>query len=611
MIPGVVMQLEQLPMTANGKLDRKALPEPEQPGGGATYAPPRNELEQALCTIWEQVLGVRQVGIRDNFFELGGDSIMSIQVVARAGQSGYKLTAKLMFQHQTIEELADWVEHTAPVRAEQGIVTGEVPLTPIQRWFLQQPMHARHHWNQAVLLTLRQPVRKELLEAAIDRLIRHHDALRLRYGQDGTGWRQRGVEPSAGPSLASYDWSDLLPEEQQRRMAACIDQMHASLDLQEGPLLRAGLFYLGAEEPARLLITIHHLVVDGVSWRILLDDLQSAYAQLMAGQPLQLPMKTTSYKEWAERLQQLAASGALNAEREYWQQVCRSSVDSLPVDEPTDSKLLDAVNTNGAARSIRLALDETETRELIQQVPAVTGAHMNDILLSPLLLALEQWTGKAEVSLLLEGHGREELFPDVDLSRTVGWFTSMYPVRLGLAGSRDPLQVMGQIGEQLGQVPQRGIGYGLLRYSSSGSWAALKAEPQISFNYLGQLKLEGAAAAYFGSAPEQVGSLSAPDNVRNVWLEVSGVITDGQLHMDWRYCPSIHRAATVMRLAEAYMTILRSILDACRGSEALHEAAAAVSEFGWNADELEHIMDALEDMDGLAEEDLDEMDEDA
>ncbi|MCM3338073.1 amino acid adenylation domain-containing protein [Paenibacillus sp. MER TA 81-3] len=598
MIPSAFVMMERLPLTPNGKIDRRALPEPEWTHNEQAYEAGRNSIEEMLCTIWAQVIGRESVGIHDNFFELGGDSIMSIQVVARAGQVGLKLTAKQMFQHQTIAELAATVEKASPIQAEQGIVTGSVPFTPIQRWFFDKRMQARHHWNQAILLTVKQPVHLTALEAAVERLFTHHDALRMRYIQTESGWNQVCTEPEEKLPFTSYDLSGLAETEQKQAMEAHIEQLHASLDLHNGPLLRAALFNCGAEQPARLLLTVHHLVVDGVSWRIVLEDLQYVYKQIVQGKSVHLPPKTTSFKTWAERLQQYAQSDALEAEQQYWAEIEAEQEPCLPIDQQLTPGQIRAMNTNHAVRTVRILLDREQTKKLLRQVPAVTGAHMNDILLTPLLLAIEEWSGQQSVSLHLESHGREELFEDVNLSRTVGWFTSMYPIKLTLADSRHPLTVLGQVKEQLRQVPSGGIGYGLLRYlQSSSSEQKQRLQPQIIFNYLGQLQADSDTTGYFGAAPESIGTLSGQDNEREALIEVNGVVTDSQLTMDWRYCADIHDEATIQRLADSYATVLSSIISDCQDTGVHSQVAVSAAEFGWNETELENIFEALGEMD--------------
>jgi amino acid adenylation domain-containing protein len=336
MIPAAFVQLDELPLSASGKVDRQALPELELDRStlAQEYAAPRSPAEQALVDIWGELLGVAQVGINDNFFELGGDSILSIQVVSRANRAGIGLNPRQLFEHQTVATLAAAVGPTW-VAAEQGLVTGEVPLTPVQHWFFEQPLDERHHWNQAVSLELTNGLEVEVLTAATHALICHHDALRLRFGRGDTGWWQRFQEPPKADAVAdkllvSIDLSKLTGAEQQEQLAAECAQVQAGLAPERGELLRLARFDLG-EHGLRLLVVVHHLVVDGVSWRILLADLDRACRQLLAGEPVDLGPKTTSWRQWSQQQSELVASGHLHDRYDDWLQV----VSPLSLEAPT------------------------------------------------------------------------------------------------------------------------------------------------------------------------------------------------------------------------------------------------------------------------------------
>lgn len=312
MVPTHLVLLTSMPLTANGKLDRRALPAPDPELNRQQYVAPSNELELTLAQIWCDVLNVEQVGLNDNFFELGGDSILSIQVVSRARQQGIHFSPRDLFQHQTVQTLAAVATRTQQVTAEQGLISGESRLTPIQHWFFDTAIAERQHWNQALLLQPSVTLEPHRLEQALLAVIEQHDALRLRFSRVGGQWQAQHQAMSDVPVLwqvrvASMDQCAELFADAQR-----------SLDLAEGPLLRV-LLVDGPEARQRLFIAIHHLVVDGVSWRVLLDDLQNAYRQLEAQQPLQLPAKTSAFKDWTARLQAYAGSESLREELNWWQ----------------------------------------------------------------------------------------------------------------------------------------------------------------------------------------------------------------------------------------------------------------------------------------------------
>ncbi|WP_270171313.1 non-ribosomal peptide synthetase [Paenibacillus sp. SYP-B4298] len=567
MVPSVIVLLERLPLTASGKIDRKALPQPELTES-REYTAPRNAVEAQLCQLWAQALGVSRVGIHDNFFELGGDSIVSIQIVSRAGQAGLKLTPKQMFEHQTVAGLAAVAKLSAPVIAEQGPVTGDVLLTPIQHWFFEQEIPSRHHWNQAMLLAIRQPVDARAIRQSLALLSRHHDALRLRYAKTEEGWRQTIAAPDESVPVTRLDLSGLEQEEQTRRIEEEAQRLQQSLALENGPIMRAAVFDLGAGQPARLLLIIHHLAVDGVSWRILMEDLQTAYSQALQGEPLTLPDKTTSFQAWARRLHDYAQSPAMQEERTYWLQEERLRPLPLPLDGDVSLEAVSAVNTYADAQSIMSVLDAEATTALLQEMPPVYRTRINDLLMTALARALAAWTGEKRVRIHLEEHGREDLFDDVDLSRTVGWFTTVHPVLLALDGDGSLERDLKGVKEQLRSIPHKGIGYGLLRYLNGHAETAQQLEhvesPGILFNYLGQMDQMAQESGWISGAPESSGQPHHPDAPRDHLIEINGGVSGGQLILNWTFSSRLHRVETIERLAAAFVQELRVMIDHCR-----------------------------------------------
>jgi amino acid adenylation domain-containing protein/non-ribosomal peptide synthase protein (TIGR01720 family) len=568
MVPSAFVVLDVLPLTPNGKLDRKALPAPDRSSArqGQVYVAPCTPTEAALAAIWGQVLGLAQVGVHDNFFELGGDSILSIQVVARANEAGLRLAPSDMFRYQNIAELAGATGMAAIIQAEQGVVTGPVPLTPIQRWFFEQDLPERHHWNQALLLEERQSLPAAALEEIAQHLLLHHDALRLRFTHHGASWHQVNDATGTHDIIASMDLSALQPEEQEAAITAAARVAQASCNLMEGPLLRIVQFNLGPQQPGRLLLVIHHLAVDGVSWRILLEDLQTAYRQVSQGQRIQLPAKTTAFKHWAERLADYAQSPALQQARDYWLAEPRAWVPSLPRDYPAER----AANTEASAQTMSVSLSAEETRALIQDVPTVYRTQINDVLLTALALAYTSWTGESTLLVDLEGHGREELFADVDLSRTVGWYTTLFPVLLDIGGAVDPGEALKTVKERLRAIPNQGIGYGILRYMSDDTTAErLRQLPQaeLSFNYLGQLDQNLADPTLFAPAREPIGPAHSPQSQRSHLLEINSHIVAGRLHIEWTSSKLIHHHDTIARLANGFIAALRALIRHCQTPE--------------------------------------------
>ncbi|MDZ7307314.1 MAG: amino acid adenylation domain-containing protein [candidate division KSB1 bacterium] len=571
MIPAAFVVLPALPMTPSGKIDRRALPAPAASRDelAQAYVAPRTPVEEKLAAIWQQVLGRQQVGVQDNFFELGGDSILSIQIIARARQAGLALTPKQLFQYPTIAGLAAVAGTAETVAAGQGLITGPVPLTPIQHWFFAQNLPAPHHWNQSLLLEVRQPLAPAHLQQAVAALLQHHDALRLRFEKTAEGWRQSnaGFDNEEAVPFAVVNLAALPAAEQAAAITAAAAKQQAGLDLAHGPLLHVTYFDLGASRPGRLLIVIHHLAVDGVSWRILLEDLQSAYARFAAGAAVSLPPKTTSFQQWAERLIEHARSPALLAELPFWVNALAGEAVPLPRDFAAGE------NDEASAEEIAVALDAAETTALLQELPQAQRTHINEILLAALLKTFGRWTGRRSLLVELEGHGREDIFPDLDVSRTVGWFTTTFPVRLEAGSAATPVAVLQNVKEQLRRVPQHGIGFGILRYLGEAAvreQLAALPQPEISFNYLGQIDQALPATDALAAAVESRGPERDPNGRRSHLLEVTGIVRGGQLHVAWTYSRACHRADTIAWLSQVYLEELRALIAGARTAEAAY-----------------------------------------
>jgi amino acid adenylation domain-containing protein/non-ribosomal peptide synthase protein (TIGR01720 family) len=593
MIPSAFVGLKSLPLTANGKLDRAALPAPDQsrpePGGG--FVAPRTRAESALAGIWAHVLGLKQVGIHDNFFELGGDSILSIQIAARANALNLRFTPIQLFQHPTVAGLAAAVGDDADAPTESG-AADSIPLTPIQHLFFERDVPDAHHWNLSLLLKPEQPLDPSLLEQAFQELPRHHDALRLRFDKAASGWRQTRAEAHAGIPFSHIDLSAVPEAEQLAALETQCAALQTTLDLTAGALLRAAYFDLGRTRPGRLLIVAHHLLVDMTSWRILLDDLRTAYTQLGRGEKIELAPVPTPFKLWAERLADYARSDALRAEANYW---LAAATGRQPRPLPLDFD--GGANTVASTRTVSRALDEEETGALSQLVPKAYRAQTSEVLLTALALAFARWTGSRSLPVDLEGHGRAEIFDGLNLSRTLGWFTAIYPLWLNAGNGERPQDALNEIKQQLRDVPNGGIGYGLLRYPGADGAVAdeLRAQPapEVSFNYWGNLDRVLSEAGAFALAEESAGANQSAQAIRPHLLEVSGHVAQGRLRMDWAYSENLHRRETVERLAEDFMREVRSFIAQARTPEARRLAPADFPRVKLDQQKLDKILGSL------------------
>jgi amino acid adenylation domain-containing protein/non-ribosomal peptide synthase protein (TIGR01720 family) len=570
MVPAAYVVLDALPLTPGGKLDRRALPVPDDAArvqaAGSPVAP-RTAVETELARIWGALLRLEHVGVHDNFFELGGDSIVGIQMTARAAEVGIHITPRQIFLQPTIAGLAAEAGAGVTLDAEQGPVTGDVLAGPIQRWWLGQGVADPHQWNQALFFEVRERLDGGALEDAVAALLDHHDALRLRLAADPAGPRLFLAPPGGPAPVWRFDLEGVLPAERKPTLEQTAADAQGSLDLLAGPIVRVVWFDLGPDAPGRLLLVIHHLAVDGVSWRVILEDLWTAYRQRVRGEPIRLSAKTTSFRRWTELLAAYAASAALDPERAHWLSPARARAGRLPVD------VKGGENTEASARSLTLSLDAEETESLLRRVPEVYRTQINDVLLTALAEALREWTGSPVSLVDLEGHGREELFPEASLTRTVGWFTSLFPVVLELAAEAGPGESLKAVKEQLRAVPGRGLGYGLLRFLRADPEVAALPPAEIVFNYLGQFDQPAATAGggpagerdapALSPARESSGPSHSPRARRAALLELNASVSGGRFHAQWTYSEAVHRRRTIEALAASYQDALRRLITHC------------------------------------------------
>ncbi|GEN09771.1 non-ribosomal peptide synthase domain TIGR01720/amino acid adenylation domain-containing protein/natural product biosynthesis luciferase-like monooxygenase domain-containing protein [Myxococcus fulvus] len=565
MVPSTYVTLASLPRTRHGKVDARALPVPESQVTKSTSTSstgPRTEVEERLAALWKEVLNVDRVGIHDDFFELGGDSILGLQIVTRARAAGLELSPKQLFQNPTVARLAAVAGTRLTVQAEQGPVVGPVALTPIQRWFFELELQDPDHWNMSLMFQSRTPMDAALLERALAHVMEHHDALRLRYARTADGWHQTSEAPGAPIPLERVDLSDVPREAlastlEQRAMAL---QQSLSLD---GAMVRAALLEPGDGQPVRLLLAVHHLAVDAVSWRILVEDLATAYARLAEGAPVRLPPKTTSYQAWARGLESLAASEKLASERTWWRERPWSEVARLPRD------FQEGGNTEATARTVQVALDAEQTKALLHDVPKAWHTQPQDPLLTALAQALSAWTERGIALVDVEGHGREEVLPGVDVSRTVGWFTRFFPALLDVREARGPGEALRGVKESLRAVPTQGMGWGLLRYVARDAALAELPRAEVGFNHLGQVDGLVGAEGPFTLAPESEGLRQrAASSRRPYLLDVTSVVREGRLEVTWTFSEAVHRRETVARVADDFVARLVALIQASSAPDA-------------------------------------------
>ena len=584
MVPSWIIKLDQLPMTANGKVDLKALPAPDVEANQTAYEAPRDEVEALLCGIWEDVLGVSQVGIHDHFFFLGGDSIKGIQMASRLTQEGWKLDMKQLFQYPTIAELRPYIEEADLLTADQSPVEGEVILTPIQRWFFERNFDHQHHWNLSMMLHAPKGFDLAVTEKVLQRLLSHHDALRMVFRQEHDDMLQYNQRELTEPfSIISCDVSKA--QDVKQAISTYANEYQRQLNLEKGPLMKVICFH--TENGDHLLMVTHHLVIDGVSCRILLEDFMSLYHQAEKGETMVLPLKTHSFKEWAEAVERYAQSQLLKNQKEYWAAIENRPFTTLPVDhEVKERKVADT-------KAVKMQLTEAETEHLLTNIHLPYTTEMNDILLCALGLAVQEWTGQSHVHVQLEGHGREDILSGLDISRTVGWFTSMYPVVLEAKPNQTIADAIKGTKEMLRRVPNKGIGYGILRYMTPSEPSVKHVQPEISLNYLGQIDQE-VTTELFGPSTYDMGRQASPESEAVYKLNLSGLVQHNQFILSCSYCASEYEEQTIQQFIALLKEKIRSIITHCLAHQEREFTPSDFSAADLEMDEMDDIFDMLE-----------------
>lgn len=586
MVPSYIMQLDTMPLTSNDKIDRKALPEPDYSmGSSALYIAPRDDKEAILVKVWQEVLKVDRIGIRDNFFNLGGDSIKAIQILSRLNAYSLKLAMQDLFKHPLIEELGDFVQKVART-AEQGIVEGKVNLLPIQHWLFEQEFAEIHHFNQAVMLYRQEGFEEEILRNVFNKLVEHHDALRMVVKQEGG----RGVLFNRGLEgiLYSLEVFDLQKHDDYRDVIeAEANKVQRSLELSNGPLVKASLFKTKAGD--QLLIVIHHIAVDGVSWRIILQDLFNGYMQALRNETIQFADKTDSYSAWTAQLSMYANSEEMLKEVDYWSKLEGLNVKALPKDRIITERIYEGTEP------VHMELTMQDTERLLKEVNQAYNTEINDILLAALGLAVKAWTGENRVLINLEGHGREEIIKDFDISGTVGWFTAQYPVVLDMGKTSDLAYRIKSVKEEMRHIPNKGIGYGILKYLTlpeNKQKLQFNLKPEISFNYLGQFEQE-ADNHIFSISDISVGDCVSPNMEAPYAIDITGMVVKGKLALNFNYSKAEFNKDTIIKFAESFKEKLIRVVDHCT---ALKYTEMTPSDFTFKKltlNELESVLNSL------------------
>ncbi|MFC5475604.1 non-ribosomal peptide synthase/polyketide synthase [Paraherbaspirillum soli] len=575
MVPAAFVLLDAVPCNANGKIDRASLPEPGPSAYvHAVYVEASNERERKLWSIWGDVLHTDSFGVTDNFFSIGGDSILAIQVVSRAAKQGIVLTPRLIIEEKTIRNLVARLAEKEDAAAvlkpapDSQAVKGEQRLLPIQIGFLQDDRIDVNHYCQYAAVNLPHQAGLDLLKTVLAGIVARHDVLRLKFRETSAGWiaQYRPELPSDAASgldemIVEVDAQPISgdPADRQARVKAEAERALASLDIKQGKLCR--WLWLRDGDQSQLIWVMHHLIVDVVSWQVLLDDLEMALAQRGRGEPVKLGAKTSSYQEWAARLHDYAYSASLESEKGYWLRQLESPAAGLKFDRaamPEDAR--DLVSPiEETTEQVVAGLSREETSLLLNQASAVFEVRPHQLLIAALSRALGGWLDADEVRIDLESHGRDDMageaaFEGIDLSQTVGWFTALYPFHV--AGARGDLaEHIRRTRQQLEAVPRNGIGYDALTTLAHDEDLAAARDAlggrtsDVLFNYLGQVD-----SGLLG------GSAVSPRRTRTHALNINGLISAGALAFHVGYSRQQFKRETVEAVAARLVTVLREIV---------------------------------------------------
>nr|WP_261378279.1 non-ribosomal peptide synthetase [Paenibacillus agilis] len=565
MIPSYFIQLDRLPLTLNGKVDRKVLPEPDgERHTGVQYESPRNEMEQAIAQVWEKVLGIKNVGINDEFFSLGGDSIKAIQAIAQMNNKGYTFEIKDLMNSPRIKDLIVHLKFAKNI-VDQREVSGEIELTPIQRWFLEHEDIMKDQFNQDLMLFSENGFREDWIERAFDRIVQHHDVLRAVLVD------QHLINREVNNKLYDFRIYDLRGKQiANEYITSLCSEFQASMKLEKGPLVKLGLFK--TDNGDYLLIAIHHMVVDAVSWRIIMEDFETLYHNRES----KLPLKTTSFQEWASKQKQYASGSIVNNEIAYWNRISQWEIKDLNKDHvPMRIQGAEIVKKT-------IVLDQTYTENLLMKVNKAYSTEINDILLSALTTAMSIFNQSERILINLESHGREQIVENIDITRTVGWFTSQYPVVLHNKGCVSNL--IKNTKDTLRRIPRKGIGYGILKYLSPFEWKDTR-KPEISFNYLGQFD-ENISGDHFTLSDISPGDSVSKDSGGLYPLNISAMVLHKQFHLTLSYIREEFNDDTIDNLLASYIESLQQIIDHCISKKFVEVTASDLTDEDISLDDL-------------------------
>ncbi len=590
MIPTFWTRIDEIPLNQNGKIDKKKLVRGEKEERKLTNADiPKNKVQEDILNVWKNVLGEECISIRDSFFELGGDSIKAIQIVSGLLQKNLSIDIKDIFKYKNILELSNYVKVKESDFNNKEIdedISGEVKLTAIQKWFFERNLTEKNHWNNSMLLFSKDRLDKDIVLEVFRKIINHHDTLRMVYEVTSNGVRQNNLIYTE--DLCDLKLIDLMDKNDYKNdLEKECNKIQDSIDLGNGPLIKPAL--INTCDGDYLLIVIHHLVIDGVSWRILLEDFEQGYKKVRDNEKLEFQHKTASFKSWADSIYKYSKSSNLLKELDYWKEIEKTKDLALDKDMQADTNCI----SDSEILSIKLSNKDTES--FIKDANKSYNTEANDILITALGMTIKKWAGKDKILINLEGHGREDIGESISVARTIGWFTSMYPVVINVDRDNDLAYTIKSVKEQLRGIPNKGIGYGILRYVTDPTLmdgCKLEIEPDICFNYLGQLDREVNTELFSISKLSTGNSISLKSERVNS-IEINGMIVGGELTFTCSYNKKEFRENTIKNVMDTFKENLLLVINHCVGKQEVEVTPTDLGYGKLSIDELDKVMNIL------------------
>ncbi|MEK4444282.1 MULTISPECIES: amino acid adenylation domain-containing protein [unclassified Niallia] len=592
MIPSQFIRIDSIPLTPSGKVDRVLLSNHqllvEDKYKSKEIVQPRNKTEEILLEVWTEILPKKKIGIYDSFFDLGGDSIQSIQIVAKAKTRHINITPKDIFEHLTIENIAKIASRREDVTKMSEESDDPVLLTPIQKWFFELNLQNPHHFNQAVILNLDPRISFEMAKRVIHTIVKQHDALRMYFNEKDDVINV--IEPSnelieEESLLLVKDISELNSEEQKIVIEDYAAKLQTEINIFQPFVFKFAYIETGFGQPSRLVLIIHHLVVDGVSWRILINDIFTCFQQLLNNNRINLLPSSTSFAEWSRTLQQSFSVNRLELEVEYWEKIIKHSNKGKILFETPNVKY-------GKVREYTNFISQENTSRFLNIVPNFLKARIEEVILSVWIETLYKYFNINSILIDMEGHGRNLSMEEIDLTRTIGWFTSLYPLHIERKSNWDYFDLVQEIKMALSKVPQNGINFGLLRYMSKKHTLSTFHSSGIRFNYVGDLDSTLPSGKLLSISSESPGESIGKGNRTNYVLDVNLGINRGKIHYNFVYNDSFLSVHEIEKISEILISEIDIMTQYCETQQSYNYTILSIPQNDIKRNDIEQIVNS-------------------